>query len=81
MNQITVNCNTSGELTILPCVIRKGIKIVLVDDKQAPVAWYEFNSCQLENIGIIKYKANNVRILFEGIKPSMISELAIRVSS
>ena len=76
MNQRIVNCNTSGALKILPCDIHEGIKIVLVDDKQAPVAWYEFNSRQLENIGIIKYKANNVRILFEGIKPSMISELA-----
>ena len=76
MNQRIVNCSTSGELTILPCDIHEGIKIVLVDDKQAPVAWYEFNSRQLENIGIIKYKANNVRILFEGTKPSMINELA-----
>jgi hypothetical protein len=76
MNQRTVNCNTSGELTILPCDIREGIKIVLVDNKQAPVAWYEFNSRQLKNIGVIKYKANSVRIMFEGIKPSMISELA-----
>ena len=76
MNRRIVNCNTSGELTILPCDIQEGIKIVLVDDKQAPVAWYELNSRQLENIGIITYKANNVRILFEGIKPSMISELA-----
>ena len=76
MNQKTVNCNTSGELMILPCDIREGIKIVLVDNKQAPVAWYEFNSRQLKNIGVIKYKANSVRIMFEGIKPSMISELA-----
>ena len=76
MKQRTVNCNTSGELMIPPCDIRDGIKIVLVDDKQAPVAWYEFNSRQLKNIRVIKYKANSVRIMFEGIKPSMISELA-----
>ena len=75
MNQRTVNCNTSGELTILPCDIHEGIKIVLLDEKQAPVAWYEFDSRQLENAGIIKYAANSVRIKFEGIKPSMVSEL------
>jgi len=75
MNQRTVNCNTSGELAILPCDIHEGIKIVLLDEKQAPIAWYEFDSRQLENDGIIKFAANSVRIKFEGVKPSMISEL------
>ena len=51
------------------------LSLNLVNNKQAPIAWYEFNNHQLENIGIIKYKANSVRIMFEGIKPSMTSEL------
>ena len=54
MNQRIVNCNTSGELKILPCDIHEGIKIVLVDDKQAPVAWYEFNSRQQVIEGLTK---------------------------
>lgn len=75
MNQRTVNCNTSGEINIITCVIHEGLEVVLVNNKQAPIAWYEFNNHQLEDIGIIKYKANSVRIMFEGIKPSMTSEL------
>lgn len=75
MNQRTVNSNTSGEIEISPCYIQEGLKVVLVDEKQAPVAWYEFDSRQLENVGILQYTANSVRIKFEGIKPSMISEL------
>lgn len=75
MNQRTVNCNTSGEIMIFPYDIRENLKIILVDEKQAPVAWYEFDNNQLDNVSIIKYKANSVRIMFEEIKPSMTSEL------
>ena len=75
MNQRIVYCNTLGEIEISPCDIHDGLKVVLVDDKQAPIAGYEFDSRLLESIGIIKYRANSVRIKFEGIKPSMISEL------
>ena len=75
MNQRTVNSNTSREIEISPYDIHEGLKVVLVDEKQAPIAWYEFDSRQLENVGIIKYAASSVRIRFEGIKPTMISEL------
>lgn len=50
MNQRTVNSNTSGEIEISPYDIHEGLKVVLVDEKQAPIAWYEFDSRQLENV-------------------------------
>ncbi len=74
MHQETVKCNTSGEI-IIPHDIYGGLRVVLIDEKNIPVASYEFDCHQLGNIRIIIYTANNVRIKFEGIMPSMISEL------
>lgn len=78
MNQIIINCNTSGESVISPFDISEGVQFILVNNKQTPLAWYEFNSSQLEIIKIIKYKANNVKVKFEGLKPSMTCELVAK---
>lgn len=50
MNQIIINCNTSGESVISPFDISEGVQFILVNNKQTPLAWYEFNSRQLEII-------------------------------
>ena len=62
MNQIIINCNTSGESVISPFDISEGVQFILVNNKQTPLAWYEFNSRQLEIIKIIT--SQNVKLCF-----------------
>ena len=51
------------------------VKIVLVNEKHSPIAWYEFDKEILKHITSIKYQTNDIRIKFEGITPSMSYEI------
>lgn len=59
------------EVTITELARKEGLKIVLIDDKSAPAAWYEFDSTALTNRSKIEFRANGVKIIFDKIEPSM----------
>jgi len=76
MKDISIECNTKGEVNIDDNARKNGISVVLVDEKRTPVANYEFNSRKLSNMTRLLYYANNIRIHFYGdITPTMIFEL------
>jgi len=76
MKDIQIKCNTKGEINIDDNARINGISIFLVDEKQYPVARYEFSSERLSRLTRLLYDASNVRIHFYGdITPTMISEL------
>ena len=76
MKKVQINCNTKGEVNIDDNARANGISIALVDEKQVPVARYEFSSEKTSKLTRLLYEANNVRIHFYGdISPTMIFEL------
>ena len=76
MKEITIKCDTRGEVDIDDNARTNGISIALVNEKSIPVAKYEFDSKKISNIIKLSYEANNVRIHFYGdITPSMRYEL------
>jgi hypothetical protein len=76
MKEITIKCDTVGEVNIDDNARANGISIALVDEKHVPVARYEFSSKKTSRLTRLLYDANNVRIYFYGdIIPSMIYEL------
>ena len=77
MKEITIKCETKGEVNIDDNARTNGISIALVDEKHVPIARYEFNSERISEITRLMYDANNVRIHFYGdIIPTMIFESA-----
>lgn len=72
----TVRINNGNQIINLTDEMKElGVKIVLINEKNAPVAWYEFDKEKLENINSIKFDAKDVRINFEQITPSMSYEM------
>ena len=76
MREIIISINSICDKINISDVERtEGIKVVLVDERNAPIARYEFEKEQLQNIGKIRYSLNNTRIKFIDIIPSMKYEL------
>ena len=75
MKTVVIQCDTKGEIILTLAEKVNGLVLVLIDDKKVPIAKYEFNINKLEGIDKIVYSANNVRMRFVGITPSMKSEL------
>lgn len=76
MKEVQIKCNTKGEVDIDDNAKTNGISIVLVDEKQAPIARYEFDGRKVSNVTNLSYNSNNVRMHFYGdITPTMIFEL------
>ena len=73
--EIIIKCDSNGEIPISDIECAEGIKVVLVDEKNAPLARYEFEKSQLLNKRKIRYSSSNVRIKFIDIIPSLIYEL------
>lgn len=73
MKEITIKCDTRGEVNIDDNTRANGISIALVDEKHIPVAKYHFDSAKIENIEKICYTANNYKVFFD-IIPNMIFE-------
>ena len=49
--------------------------MILVDVKNIPIARYGFDMEKLKGVNSISYYSNNIRIHFDGIKPTSLSEL------
>lgn len=76
MKDIQIKCNTKGEINIDDNAKMNGISIALVNEKNYPVAEYEFSRERVLRLTRLLYDANNVQIHFYGdITPSMISEI------
>lgn len=73
--EIIIKCNSDDEIQISDNVCAEGINVVLVDEKNAPIARYEFGKAQLQNIRKIRYSSNNTRIKFIDIIPTSLYEL------
>ena len=75
MKDIQIKCNTKDEVVIDDNARINGISVALVDEKQYPVAKYEFSGERISKLTRLLYDASNVRIRFYGdITPTMISE-------
>lgn len=75
METITIHCNTNDVLNLTLRERENGLEVVLTDEKNVPVARYEFYPEMLKNVNSIVYNSDNVRIHFVGITPTTKSEL------
>lgn len=66
MKEITIKCDTRGEVNIDDNARTNGISIALVNEKSIHVAKYEFDVKKVSNLTRLLYYANNVRIHFFG---------------
>ena len=70
-----VYCNEKGFFNISEIEKTKGIEIALLSERNTPIANYRFDANTLKGQSRITYNANNIRIDFDGINPTMKSEL------
>ena len=75
MKEIIIRNNVNQIITITDEVKELGAKFVLINEKNAPIAWYVFDKEKFNNIKLIKFHTNDVRIIFDQIKPSMSYEM------
>lgn len=73
MNDIQIKCYNVGDIVIDDMTKKEGLNIVLLNDKDIPLARYGFDSNKLKHKEHIHYNANNYKIAFD-IMPSMIYE-------
>ena len=79
MKEIIIRNNVNQIITITDEVKELGAKFVLINEKNAPIAWYVFDKEKFSNIKLIKFHTNDVRIIFDQIKPSMSYEMYLLV--
>ena len=70
MNERVIKCGTNRELHITEREKSECMKIVLVDNKNIPIARYEFNGEKFKNHTFIKYKSNETRKFSLILSPS-----------
>ena len=75
MKEIIIRNNVNQIITITDEVKELGAKFVLINEKNAPIAWYVFDKEKFHNIKLIKFHTNDVRIIFKQIKPTMSYEM------
>lgn len=75
MKEIIFRNNGNQIISITDEMKEFGAKFVLINEKNAPIAWYVFDKEKFNNIKTIKFHTNDVRINFEQIKPSMSYEM------
>lgn len=75
MKEIIIKSYEKGEIVISEIEKLLGLRIVLCNEKMAPVARYEFCKERLKHINDIKYYANGIRMKFDNITPTTMSEL------
>lgn len=75
MEKIIIQCNTKGVLNLTFPEKSNGLELVLVDDKNVPIARYGFDGGKLNGVNSISYNSSNIRIHFDNINPTFLSEL------
>lgn len=71
-----IKCYTKDKVDLTLSEKSHGLEMVLVDDKNVTVASYGFDIEKLRDVNSISFFSNNVRIHFDNIIPSTLSELA-----
>lgn len=72
-----IHCNTKDVLNLTLSEKSNGLEMVLVDDKNVPIARYGFDIKKLKSVNSISYYSNNIRIHFDDITPTFLSELGV----
>ena len=75
MKSIIIQSYETNSLRIGDFEKSMGLNIVLLDERNVPVARYEFDANSLEHVNEIVCQANNVRIAFDKV-PTMKCELS-----
>lgn len=70
-----IHCNTKDVLFLTLPEKSNGLEMVLVDTKNVPIARYGFDIEKLKDVNSISYHSNNIRIHFDAITPTSLSEL------
>ena len=70
-----IHCNTRNVLYLTLQEKSNGLEMILVDAKNIPIARYGFDMEKLKGVHSISYHSNSIRIHFDGIKPTSLSEL------
>lgn len=71
-----IHCNTKDVLYLTLPEKSNGLEMVLVDTKNVPIARYGFDMEKLKDVNFISFQSNNVRIHFDDITPTSLSELS-----
>ncbi len=71
-----IKCYTKDKVDLTLSEKSNGLEMVLVDDKNVAIASYVFDIEKLRDVNSISFFSNNVRIHFDDITPSTLSELA-----
>jgi hypothetical protein len=75
MEKRIIHCNTKDVLYLTLPEKSNGLEMILVDTKNVPIARYGFDMEKLKGVNSISYHSNNIRIHFDDIKPTSLSEL------
>ena len=75
MEKRIIHCNTKDVLNLTLTEISNGLEMVLVDDNNVPIARYGFDIEKLKGVNSISYHSNNIRIHFDNITSTSLSEL------
>jgi len=76
MKTVYIKCNTNDAMIIDEIARSRGIVFILLDDKDTPIAKYEFSSLKLSFLDKLQYVANNARIKFNtSVKPDTTYEV------
>ena len=70
-----IHCNTKDILCLTLPEKSNGIEMILVNDKNVPIARYAFDTEKLKGVNSISYHSNNIRIHFDYIRPTSLSEM------
>lgn len=65
MKEIQVKCNTNGKIAIDDIAKTKGLSVVLVNEKDIPLAKYGFDPNKIKHKDRVSYSANNYKIDFD----------------
>jgi len=74
MKEIRIKCNLEGKAAVDEKAKIEGLKIVLVNEKDIPIARYGFEANKIKYKDQVGYSANNYKIDFD-VVPTVIFEV------
>lgn len=74
MKEIQLKCNINGKIAIDDIAKTEGLNVVLVNEKDIPLARYGFDSNKIKHKDQIGYSTNNYKIGFD-VVPTVIFEI------
>lgn len=74
MKEIRIKCNLEGKIAVDEMAKKDGINVVLVNERDIPIARYGFEPNKIMHKDLVGYSANNYKIDFD-IVPTVIFEI------